>query len=118
MMADDLLTYTDRQVMLFFLHTMYSDGSNTVEEVLSYVAHQCDFSVIAITDHDTIAGAIEAQSLTPTYGVEVIVGEEVSTAEGHLLALFIERELPPGRPAAVTIADAHAQGGLCIAAHP
>src|SRR6185436_2860560 len=51
-------------------------------------------------------------------GLEVIVGEEVSTAEGHLLALFIEQELPPGRPAAATIAAVHAQGGLCIAAHP
>src|SRR5262249_39349653 len=56
--------------------------------------------------------------LASAYGVEVIVGEEVSTAEGHLLALFIEHELPAGQPAAVTIADVHAQGGVCIAAHP
>jgi predicted metal-dependent phosphoesterase TrpH len=52
------------------------------------------------------------------FGVEVIVGEEVSTLEGHLLALFIDRWLPPGRPMAETIAAVHAQGGLCIAAHP
>jgi predicted metal-dependent phosphoesterase TrpH len=48
----------------------------------------------------------------------VIVGEEVSTAEGHLLALFIEEPLPPGQPAAATIAAVHAQNGLCAAAHP
>jgi len=42
----------------------------------------------------------------------------VSTADGHLLALFIDTVLPPGRPAAETIAAIHAQGGLAIAPHP
>ena len=41
----------------------------------------------------------KAHRLAPAFGIEVIIGEEVSTAEGHLLALFIEHPLPPGRPA-------------------
>src|SRR4051794_16191097 len=96
------------------MHTTYSDGNNTVDEVLEFVAQQCDFKLLAITDHDTIAGAIKARNLAPYYGLEVIIGEEVSTREGHLLALFIEQELPAGQPAATTIAAIHAQGGICI----
>lgn len=101
------------------VHTGYSHDANaSVEEVLEYAATRTDLRVIAITDHDRIEGALEARRLASAYPMEVIVGEEVSTAEGHLLALFIEHWLPPGRPAAETIAAVHAQGGLCIAAHP
>lgn len=100
------------------IHTTYSDGTATVAEILAHVAARDDLGVIAITDHDTITGALEARRLAPEFGVEVVVGEEVSTTEGHLLALFVEDYLPPGRPAAETIAAVHAQGGLCVAAHP
>lgn len=101
------------------IHTTYSiDGTAHVEEVLEYVARKTDLRVIAITDHDTIEGALEARRIASKYGVEVIVGEEVSTADGHLLALFIEELLVPGQPADETIAAVHAQGGLCVAAHP
>ena len=99
------------------VHTDASDGTASVCDVLSRAA-ELGFGVIAITDHDTIDGALEARRQAHRYGVEVIVGEEVSTAEGHLLVLFIEAALLPGLPAAETIAAAHAQGGLCIAAHP
>jgi hypothetical protein len=99
------------------IHTTYSDGTATVPDVLAHVAAS-NLHVIAITDHDAIAGALEARQLARDFGVEVIVGEEVSTAEGHVLALFIEDVLPPGRPAAETIAAIHAQGGLCVAPHP
>jgi predicted metal-dependent phosphoesterase TrpH len=100
------------------LHTTASDGAATVPELLGYVAQSTDLRLIAITDHDSIAGAQRAAQIAPHYGVEVIVGEEVSTREGHLLALFIDTLLPPGRPVAETIAAIHAQGGLAIAAHP
>jgi predicted metal-dependent phosphoesterase TrpH len=74
--------------------------------------------VIATTDHDSIAGAKEAARLARQFGIDVIIGEEVSTADGHLLALFIDAFLPPRRPAAETIAAIHTQGGLAIAPHP
>jgi predicted metal-dependent phosphoesterase TrpH len=100
------------------IHTIYSDGSANIRDLLEHVAQKTDLRVLAITDHDTIDGALLARQMAHEFGIEVIVGEEVSTAEGHLLALFIERWLPPGRPAAETIAAVHAQGGLAIAAHP
>jgi predicted metal-dependent phosphoesterase TrpH len=100
------------------IHTTASDGAATVPELLAYAAQMPDLRVIAITDHDTIAAAKEAARLAYQFGIDVIVGEEVSTADGHLLALFIDSFLPPQRPAAETIAAIHAQGGLAIAPHP
>lgn len=100
------------------IHTTHSDGTASVRAVLEHVVRHTGLQAIAITDHDTIAGALAAQRLAGEYGVEVIVGEEVSTQEGHLLALFIEKHLEPRRPAAETIAAVHAQGGLCFPAHP
>lgn len=99
------------------IHTTYSDGTASVCDVLERAAAS-HLPVIAITDHDTIDGALKGRRLARQFGVEVIIGEEVSTREGHLLALFIESELPPHRPVTETIAAVHAQGGLCIAAHP
>ncbi len=100
------------------VHTTHSDGHAGVEEVLEHAARRTDLRVIAITDHDTIDGALEARALAQEYGIEVVVGEEVSTADGELLALFVERRVPPGRLAAETIAAVHEQGGLAVAAHP
>src|SRR5205085_7862326 len=100
------------------IHTVHSDGAATVPELLTHVAANTDLRLIAVTDHDSIAGARQAAQLAPQFGVEVIIGEEVSTADGHLLALFIDSFLPPERPAAETIAAIHAQGGLAIAPHP
>jgi predicted metal-dependent phosphoesterase TrpH len=100
------------------IHTTHSDGTATVSELLAYVANHTDLRVIAVTDHDAVAGALEAQRLAPEFGLEVVVGEEISTREGHLLALFIEEFIAPGRPVAATIAEVRAQGGLAVAAHP
>src|SRR5215218_286782 len=77
------------------IHTTASDGAATVPELLEYVARKTDLRVIAITDHDSIASAKEAARLAHQFGIDVIMGEEVSTADGHLLALFIDTFLPP-----------------------
>jgi predicted metal-dependent phosphoesterase TrpH len=100
------------------IHTCYSDGRPTVRAVLDYVAQRTRLQVIAITDHDIIEGALEADALQGQYPFQVIVGEEVSSREGHILALFIRRRIPPRLSGAETIAAIHEQGGLAIAAHP
>jgi predicted metal-dependent phosphoesterase TrpH len=75
---------------------------------------------LAITDHDRIDGALEgraaAAELAP--GLTVIVGEEVRTADGDLICLFLERAIPPGLSADETIAEARSQGGLVGIPHP
>ena len=75
---------------------------------------------LAITDHDRIDGALEARDLAARIapGLAVIVGEEVRTADGDLICLFLEEAIPPGLPAEEAIAQARAQGGLVGVPHP
>jgi predicted metal-dependent phosphoesterase TrpH len=75
---------------------------------------------LAITDHDRIDGALEARALAAELAPEltVIVGEEVRTADGDLICLFLDEAIPPGLPAADAIARARAQGGLVGVPHP
>ena len=102
------------------LHTLYSDGIATVREVLDHVERATDLDVIAITDHERIDGALRARELHADgdYRFEVVVGEEITTRRGHVLALFLTERVPALRPLAETLERIHAQGGLAIAAHP
>lgn len=102
------------------MHTNYSDGTGSVEDVLNFVETYTPLDVIAITDHDTIEGALRARDLAArrSYPFEVIVGEEISTREGHMLALFLQKRVPPDLSIERSIELVHAQGGLAIIAHP
>lgn len=100
------------------VHTTYSDGHSTPAHVVQYTLQHTDVRVIAITDHDQIAGAYEAQKHAEGSGLQVILGEEISTREGHLLAYFIHERIRPGMSARDTITAIHEQGGLAVAAHP
>jgi len=53
-----------------------------------------------------------------SYRLEVIVGEEVSTRDGHLVGLFLKEQIAPGMSAGETVAEIHTQGGLAFAPHP
>jgi hypothetical protein len=102
------------------LHTTASDGLMTPEETVEIIASQTRLAVIAITDHDTADGAILARehALRRHLEIEVIVGQEVSTDEGDVLALFIDSTLPLYRTAGAAIEAIHRAGGLAVAAHP
>lgn len=101
------------------IHTAYSsDGTATVAATLEYVVQHTDLDVIAITDHDEIDGALEALALAPKYGIEVIPGCEITTADGHLLAYFITERVPAHRSLVETIEYVAQLGGICVAAHP
>ncbi len=102
------------------IHTDFSDGLSSVPRTLDWIARHTDLDVIAITDHDTLEGAWLARSLARKYDYpfEVVIGTEVSTADGHLLALYIDRPVPAGRSIEETIDLIHAQDGLCVLPHP
>jgi predicted metal-dependent phosphoesterase TrpH len=102
------------------MHTAYSDGTGTVEEVLDFAEKHTSLDVVAITDHDTIEGALRARDLAAahSYRFQIILGEEISTREGHLLALFLQQPVAPGQSIERSIEQIHAQGGLAIVAHP
>ena len=102
------------------LHSLYSDGTVPVQALLDHVESSTDLDVIAITDHERIDGAIRASEIHAAgdYSFEFVVGEEVTTRRGHVLALFITERIPALRPLTETIERIHDQGGIAIAAHP
>ncbi len=70
---------------------------------------------LAVTDHNAIGGALEAQALAPDL---IIVGEEVMTTQGELLAFFVRECVPAGLPPAEAIARLRAQGAFISVSHP
>ena len=72
--------------------------------------------VIAITDHDSRAGAFTALDYLKTYHeaakLEIIIGAEITSADGHILALNISKDIPKQLSAAETVAAIHDSGGL------
>ncbi len=102
------------------IHTKASDGTSGIIDILDHVEHNTALDVIAITDHERIDGAVAARHMAEDHGLRahVIVGEEITTRGGHLLALFIARPIPPLRSLRESIARVHDQGGLAIPAHP
>lgn len=105
-------------------HTRASFDSLSSPESVVRAAHARGLTHLAITDHDRIDGALEARDVAAGMGdddsdrLEVIVGEEVRTADGDLIALFLDRPVPPGMTASETVAAVREQGGLVGIPHP
>lgn len=100
------------------IHSDHSDGLPSIPEIMDHVAEHTDLSVIAITDHNTVEGATFAKSLESLYDFEVVVGEEVSSTSGHVIGLFLEREIHPGMSAEDTLAAIAEQDGIAVIPHP
>ena len=102
------------------LHSLYSDGTASVREILDHVERATDLDVIAITDHERIDGARRAMHLhgEGDYAFDLVVGEEVTTRRGHVIALFVTERIPALRPLEETLHAIHQAGGIAIAAHP
>ncbi len=101
------------------MHTNLGDGWASPARVIEEATHR-QLTLIAITDHDHIEGAkrvgelLHRQSST----LQMITGVEVSTRNGHLLGLFVQKAPKPGRPVEESIEAIKAQGGLVIVPHP
>lgn len=100
------------------MHTTVSDGWPNPSELVDHARH-AGLDIIAVTDHDSIEGALRAaEHASRRSRFHVIVGEEVSSRDGHIVGLFLERRIRPGMSAAATVHAIHDQGGVAIAAHP
>src|SRR4051794_26421505 len=101
-------------------HSRASFDALTSPAALVRTAAHRGLTHLAITDHDRIDGALEARERAADIAPEltVIVGEEVRTADGDLISLFLDEPIPPGLPADETIARARAQGALVGVPHP
>jgi predicted metal-dependent phosphoesterase TrpH len=102
------------------LHSEHSDGMASVAEIFEFVEQRTDLDLIAITDHDMFDGVREAQELLAIkkYRFGVITGMEVTTLEGHLLALGISKPIKSLQRLDWSIAQIHEQGGVAIIPHP
>ena len=102
------------------LHSLYSDGTSRIVDILDHVERHTTLDVVAITDHERIDGALRAREIhrAGAYSFDLVVGEEITTRSGHLLGLFLEERVRPLRSLADTLIAIHAQGGVAIAAHP
>jgi len=102
------------------LHSLYSDGTASVADILDHVERHTSLDVVAITDHERIDGALRAAEIHAAgpYSFDLVIGEEITTRRGHVLALFITKRIPALRPLPETLRAIHDQGGIAIAAHP
>jgi hypothetical protein len=98
------------------MHTEYSRDSRVVLADFAQLARDAQLGAVCITDHDTIEGGLRLREMNT--GLQVIVGEEITTSDGELVGLYLERPIPRGRSAEHTIELIHEQGGLAYVPHP
>jgi len=97
------------------VHTKFSKDSLAEPEEMIAAAKAAGMDKIAITEHNNIAGALAAKEIDPDF---VIVGEEVMTTDGEIIAYFVTEEVPAGLPPEEALARLRAQGAFVAAAHP
>ncbi|MFN3741401.1 MAG: PHP-associated domain-containing protein [Anaerolineales bacterium] len=99
----------------FHAHTCYSPDSLLTPEKLLATCRRRGIDKIAITDHNTLRGALEAYALDPH---RVIIGEEILTTRGELLAFFVKEEIPAGLSPQETIQRLREQDAFISVSHP
>ena len=102
------------------MHTRYShDCATEVDDLLEHCIG-LGLGAIAITDHNELAGALEAQRIVHERDlpITVIAGEEVKTAQGEVIGLFLTERIERGLTMADTVAEIQRQGGLVLVPHP
>lgn len=99
----------------FHTHTIYSKDSLTKPEKLIAACKRKKIDRVMITDHNTIAGARRAKELDPE---RVIIGEEIMTTGGEILAAYVTEEIPAGLPPMAVIQRLREQGAFISVSHP
>lgn len=99
----------------FHTHTFASKDSLTTPEQLIAACRRKGIDRVVVTDHNTIAGARAAQRLDPEL---VIVGEEIMTTRGEILAAYVTEEIPRGLTPQETIRRLRDQGAFISVSHP
>jgi predicted metal-dependent phosphoesterase TrpH len=106
----------------FHCHTRFSRDSRLGEDDLIRLAIARGLTHVAVTDHNTVDGSLAVRARVTELGLgdqlHVIPGEEVSSADGEIVALFITETVPRGLSAEETADAIHAQGGLVSVPHP
>lgn len=99
----------------FHCHTIKSKDSLTTLADLLEACNRKNIDRIVITDHNTIAGALLARDLAPE---RVIIGEEIMTQDGEILAAFVQEEIPPSLSPMEVITRLREQNAFISISHP
>ena len=99
----------------FHCHTIFSKDSLTKPERLVRAARQKGLQRVIVTDHNSTAGALRAQQIDPEL---IIVGEEIMTTRGEILAAFVTEEIPARLTPQETIRRLRDQGAFISVSHP
>lgn len=105
----------DSFLVEFHCHTMASKDSLTKPKDLIATARRRGIDRLIITDHNTTAGAMEAKNLDPEL---VIVGEEIMTTKGEILAAYVAEEIPAGLSPQEVLKRLRDQGAFISVSHP
>jgi predicted metal-dependent phosphoesterase TrpH len=106
----------------FHVHTRFSRDSLMTEDRLIRLALERGLTHVAVTNHNNVEGAEAVRERVAAQGLDdrlhIVLGEEVSTADGEVVGLFLTTTIPPGLSAEATADEIHAQGGLVSIPHP
>src|SRR5207237_10483943 len=98
------------------MHTEYSRDSRVLLADFAALAREAGLSAVCVTDHDTIEGALRLREMDT--GLMVVVGEEITTTEGEVIGLFLERPIQRGLSEGRSLEITHEQGShVCILRH-
>jgi hypothetical protein len=100
------------------MHTTVSDGIAPVQTMLNHIAERGLLDVIAITDHDRMEASLWAVAHQERYPFEIVPGVEVTSRDGHVLALWVTHPIRKGMSLVETCAAIHEQDGIAVLAHP
>lgn len=99
----------------FHTHTVFSRDCLTQPNKLIAACQRKNIDRIIVTDHNSISGALRAKEIDPQ---RVIVGEEIMTTKGEILAAFLTEEIPAGLPPLTAIQRLRDQAAFISISHP
>ena len=97
------------------VHTHYSRDSLITPEELVIYAKKAGLDGVAVTDHDRLDGALKIARETDFF---IVPGMEISSSNGHVVALNVQEVIPKGLDAGETVDRIHRAGGIAVACHP
>lgn len=101
----------------FQIHTKYSHDSWMNPKTIAAYAKKKGLDVIALTDHGTIRGALQAKKVEKKYDVQIVIGAEIATDIGDIIGLNLKKEITY-RTWQKVIDEIHAQDGIVVLPHP
>ena len=97
------------------IHSISSRDCLMSPDIIIRTVRRRGLDAIALTDHNTIAGALALAKIAP---FPVIIGEEIKTTQGEIVGLFLQDEIAPGQTPEETIEAIRAQRAIAYIPHP